>query len=132
LSAQGYNATNAGFMGNSTTSVGVVVDLGTFYNINDVTGPIVYGMTALRLFYPDATTLVVILPYQNNLLMFPASTTDYDKFFAEAGAASTDEEKRAAYTNFLSVVFAQAQYADNRGNKISTFKDFYNKNFTGG
>ena len=59
----------------------MLVDLGENYNINQVTGPIIYGMTALRINYPDAATLVVIVPYGQNLLMFPASAADYDELF---------------------------------------------------
>lgn len=132
LNAQGYNATKVGFLDQGKTQIGVLVDLGESYNINQVSGPIVYGMTALRLNYPDATTLVVIVPYQNNLLMFPASTGDYDAFYQAIGAAQTDDEKKTAYGDFLNKVFANSQYVDRNGNKISNFKDFYNKNFSGG
>lgn len=132
LNAQGYNATRVGFLDDAKKQVGVLVDLGDSYNINQVTGPIIYGMTALRLNYPDATTLVVIIPYQQNLLMFPASAAEYDDFFKAISAAQTDDAKKAASTSFLTKVYAAAQYVDRDGNKISNFKDFYDKNFTGG
>jgi hypothetical protein len=132
LSAQGYKALKAGYVDSAKTAVGVVVDLGTSYNINQVTGPIIYGMTALRINYPDAKTLIVFIPYQENMLVFPAAATDYDNFAKALGAAKTDDDKRTAITDFLRVVFGKAQYMDRNGNPISTFKDFYNKNFTGG
>jgi hypothetical protein len=132
LNAQGYNATRAGFIDEAKTQAAVLVDMGEGFNINQITGPIVYGMTALRTNYPDATTLVVVIPYGENLLMFPAGATAYDSFFAAVGAAQNDAEKQTAYNNFLTQVFGQAAYVDREGNRISNFKDFYNKNFTGG
>jgi hypothetical protein len=132
LNAQGYNASRAGYLDQAKTQVAVLVNLGDSFNINQVTGPIVYGMTALRTNYPDATTLVVVIPYGENLLMFPAASTAYDSFFTAVGAAQTAADKQTAYTNFLTQVFADSAYVDRNGNRISTFKDFYNKNFTGG
>lgn len=132
LSAQGYKALKAGWIDNAKTTAGVVVDLGTSYNINDIAGPIIYGTTALRVNYPDAKTLMVFIPYQENMLVFPAAATDYDNFLKATAAAKTDGDKRTAVTDFLRVVFSKAVYVDRNGNPISTFKDFYNKNFTGG
>ncbi|MCC7163121.1 MAG: hypothetical protein IT331_11545 [Anaerolineae bacterium] len=132
LSAQGYQATRVGFLDQAKSQIGVLVDLGDSYNINQVTGPIVYGMTALRMNYPDAATLVVIVPFKENLLMFPASASAYDSYYQAIGAAKSDDDKKAASSDFLNKVFANAQYVDRNGNKLSTFKDFYNKNFMGG
>lgn len=132
LSGQGYKATKAGYMDSAKTAVGVVVDLGASFNINQVTGPIIYGMTALRLNYPQAKSLYVLIPYQGNLLVFPATAADYDTFAKALSAAKTSEEKNTVLTNFLSVVFGKAAYVDQNGKPISSFKDFYNKNFTGG
>lgn len=132
LAAQGINATKVGFIDAEKKSVAVLVDLGASFNINDVTNPIIYGMTALRINYPQATTLVVIVPYQTNLLMFSAANDEYDNLTKALAAAKTEEDKKTAFTDFLSVVFGKAAYVDRNGNKISTFKDFYNKNFTGG
>ena len=53
-------------------------------------------------------------------------------YFRAISAAQSDDEKRVASTNFLTKVYAGAQYVDRNGNKLSTFKDFYDKNFTGG
>lgn len=131
LNAQGYNATRVSLLDEAKTQVGVLVNLGENYNINQVTGPIIYGMTALRINYPNVSTLVVIVPYGQNLLMFPASAADYDSYFQAITAAQSDDEKRAASSNFLTRVYAAAQYVDRNGNKLSTFKDFYDKNFTG-
>ncbi len=132
MQGQGYNASKAGYLDSAKTTVAVLVDLGTSFNINQVTGPIIYGMTALRINYPQATTLVVIIPYQNNLLMFPATSAEYDNLSKQLAAAPDDKAKNTAFTNFLSLVFGKAAYVDRNGNPISTFKDFYNKNFTGG
>lgn len=132
LSGQGYNATQAGYIDPEKTTVGVLVDLGDSYNINDVSGPIIYGMNALQTNYPQATTLVVVIPYSTNLLMFPASVTEYQDLGKALAAAKTDAEKQAAYTSFLTLVFAKAAYVDRNGTRISDFKDFYNKNFSGG
>lgn len=132
LSGQGYKALKAGYVDSGKTVAGVVVDLGTSYSINEVTGPIIYGMTALRINYPEAKTLVVFIPYQQNMLVFPAATTDYDTMLKALAAAKTEEDKQTALKNFLSVVFAKASYVDHNGKPISNFKDFYNKNFTGG
>ncbi|MBI4672543.1 MAG: Ig-like domain-containing protein [Chloroflexi bacterium] len=132
LSAQGYKALKAGWIDAAKTTAGVVVDLGTSYNINDIAGPIIYGTTALRANYPEAKTLMVFIPYQENMLVFPAAASDYDNFVKAAAAAKSDEEKRTAVLDFLRVVFGKAVYVDRNGKPISTFKDFYNKNFTGG
>lgn len=132
LSAQGLNATRVGYLDQAKSRVGVLVDLGESYNINQVTAPIIYGMTALRINYPDAQTLVVVVPYGQNLLMFPATAAQYDSFFQAISAAQTDDAKRAASSAFLTQVYTGAQYVDRNGNKISNFKDFYDKNFTGG
>lgn len=132
LQSQGVNATKANYLDAAKTQVGVLVDLGASYNINQVSSPIVLGMTALRLNYPQATTLVVIIPYETNLLMFPATTTEYDAFTKQLSAATTDAAKKTVFTNFLTVVFAKSAYVDRSGKPISTFKDFYDKNFTGG
>ncbi len=131
LNAQGYDASRAGYLDEAKTQVAVLVNLGEGFNVGQVTGPIVYGMTALRLNYPDATTLVVVIPYGENLLMFPASSAAYDSFFTALNAAQTAADKQTAYNNFLTKVFADSAYVDRNGNRISTFKDFYNKNFTG-
>lgn len=132
LSAQGYKALKAGYMDSAKTTAAVVVDLGASYNINQVTGPIIYGMTALRINYPDAKTLAVLIPYQENLLFFSASATDFNAMLQALNAAKTEDEKKAAFQSFLSIVFAQSSYIDRNGKPISNFKDFYNKNFTGG
>lgn len=132
LSAQGLNATRVGYLDQAKSQVGVLVDLGESYNINQVTAPIIYGMTALRINYPDAQTLVVVVPYGQNLLMFPATAAQYDSFFQAISAAQTDDAKRAASSAFLTQVYGGAQYVDRNGNKISNFKDFYDKNFSGG
>jgi len=132
LSAQGYNATKVGFIDEAKTSVAVLIDLGASYNLSQISGPIIYGMTALRINYPEATTLVVVIPYQENLLMFPATSAEYDALGKAIAAAKTDAEKQTAFTNFLTLVFAKAAYVDRNGKPISTFKDFINKNFTGG
>ena len=132
LSAQGYKALKAGYADASKTVAGVVIDLGSSYTINQVTGPIIYGMTALRINYPDAKTLVVFIPYQENMLVFPAATTDFDSLLKALAAAKTEDDKKLAFQDFLSIVFAKASYVDRNGKPISTFKDFYNKNFTGG
>lgn len=132
LSGQGYKALKAGYLDAGKTVAGVVVDLGTSYGINEVTSPIIYGMTALRINYPDAKTLVVFIPYQENMLVFPAASTEYDTMLKALGAAKTEDDKQTAFKNFLTVVFAKASYVDRNGKPISNFKDFYNKNFTGG
>ncbi|HZQ10063.1 MAG TPA: invasin domain 3-containing protein [Anaerolineae bacterium] len=132
LSAQGLTATKVGYLGNDKSIVGVIVDLGDSYTVNDLGAPIVYGMTALRINYPDATTLVVYVPYQTNLLRFTSSTTQYDALLQALDAAKTQDDKDAALTDFLGKVFAQSAYVDQSGKQLSTFKDFYNKNFTGG
>lgn len=132
LSAQGFTATEVGYLDDAKKAVGVLIDLGADPNINDVPAPIVYGMTALRLFYPDATTLAVIIPYQNNFLVFPAGVSDYDAFSQQLSAAKSDAEKKAAYDGFLAKVLQQAALVDENGNRVSTFKDFYNKNFGAG
>lgn len=132
LVAQGYNATKVGYIDDAKTQVAVLVNLDAGYNINAVSEPIIYGMTALRTNYPEATTLVVIIPYQENLLMFPATTTEYDSLGASIATAKTDTDKQTAFRSFLQLVFAKAAYVDHNGTSISTFKDFYNKNFTGG
>lgn len=132
LKGQGLNATRVAYLDDAKTTVGVLIDLGTTYNINAVSGPIIYGMTALRTNYPDAKTLVVIVPYQQNLLMFPATAAEFDNLGTQIAAAKTDADKNAAFTAFLTLVFGKADYVDHNGNKISTFKDFYNKNFSGG
>lgn len=132
LQGQGINATKAGYLDNAKTTVAVLVDLGATFNINQVANPIILGMTALRINYPEAKTLVVIIPYQTNLLMFPATAQEYDGMAAKVSAAQNSTEKNTAFTNFLSLVFSKAAYVDRNGTPISTFKDFYNKNFTGG
>jgi hypothetical protein len=132
LSGQGYKALKAGYVDAAKTTAGVVVDLGASYNINQVTGPIIYGMTALRINYPEAKTLVVFVPYQENMLVFPAASTDFDAMLKALAAAKTEDDKKTAFQNFLSIVFAKASYVDRNGKPISNFKDFYNKNFTGG
>lgn len=132
LSSQGVTATKVGYIDSTKTSVAVLVDLGSSFTINDLAAPIIYGMTALRLNYPTATTLVVIVPYQNNLLMFPATSGEYDNLSKALDAAKTQDDKKTVFTDFLALVFGKSQYVDHNGNKISTFKDFYNKNFTGG
>jgi hypothetical protein len=66
------------------------------------------------------------------MLVFPATTTEYDTMLKALGAAKTEDDKKTAFQNFLSVVFAKASYVDRNGKPISNFKDFYNKNFTGG
>lgn len=132
LSAHGYNATKAGFIDDAKTQAAVLIDLGSSYDINAVSAPIIYGMTALRMNYPDAKTLVVIIPYQNNLLMFPATTAEYDSLSGAISKATSDTEKQAAFQSFLKTVFGKAAYVDRNGNTISTFKDFVNKNFLGG
>lgn len=132
LGAQGYNATKVGYIDDAKTQVAVLVDLGAEYNINQVSGPIIYGMTALRSNYPTATTLVVIIPYQTNLLMFPATSAEFDGLADDIATAASDTDKASAFTAFLQLVFAKAAYVDRNGTPISTFKDFYNKNFTGG
>lgn len=131
LSGQGYKALKAGYMDSANTAAGVVIDLGASYNLNQVTGPIIYGMTALRINYPTAKTLAVILPYQENMLVFPAATSDFDAMLKELGAAKTDDDKKAAFQSFLTLVFGKAAYVDRNGKTISNFKDFVNKNFTG-
>ena len=132
LSAQGYKATKAGYIDAGKTAAGVIIDLGSSYSMNDVTGPIIYGMTALRLNYPEAKTLAVFIPYQQNMLAFPVATTEYDKLLQQMATAKSEEDKKTIVTNFLTVVFNKATYMDRNGNPISSFKDFYNKNFTGG
>lgn len=132
LSSQGVNATKVAYLDQAKTTVAVLVDLGTSFKANDLTSPIIYGMAALRLYYPQATTLVVIVPYQTNLLMFPAASDEYDSLTKSLSSAKTEDDKKTAFTNFLSLVFGKSVYVDRNGNKISTFKDFYNKNFTGG
>lgn len=132
LSAQGYKALKAGWVDSAKTVAGVVVDLGASYNINEITGPIIHGTTALRVNYPDAKTLVVFIPYRENMLVFPATASEYDNFITAASAAKDDTEKRAAVVDYLRVIFGKAAYVDRNGKPISTFKDFYNKNFTGG
>lgn len=132
MATQGLKATNVGMMGQDPNSVGVVVDLGSSFTANDLAAPIIYGMTALRTNYPKATNLAVVVPYQANLLIFSASSDDYDGLVADLGAAQTDDDKKTAFTDFLTVVFGQSSYVDRNGNRISTFKDFYNKDFGGG
>lgn len=132
MATQGLKATNVGMMGQDPNSVGVVVDLGSSFTVNDLAEPIIYGMTALRTNYPKATNLAVVVPYQANLLIFAASSGDYDGLVADLGAAQTDDDKKTAFTDFLTVVFGQSSYVDRNGNRISTFKDFYNKDFGGG
>lgn len=132
MATQGLKATNVGMMGQDPNSVGVVVDLGSSFTANDLAAPIIYGMTALRTNYPKAMNLAVVVPYQANLLIFSASSDDYDGLVADLGAAQTDDDKKTAFTDFLTVVFGQSSYVDRNGNRISTFKDFYNKDFGGG
>lgn len=131
LSGQGLKATKVDYLDAAKTTVGVLIDLGTTYNINEVSSPIVYGMTALRTNYPNATTLVVIVPYQNNLLMFPATSAEYDNLGTQVSSAKTDDDKNAAFMSFLQLVFAKSAYVDHNGTPISSFKDFYDKNFSG-
>ncbi len=131
LGGQGYKALKAGYMDSAKTAAGVVIDLGASYNLNQVTGPIIYGMTALRINYPEAKTLAVIIPYQENMLIFPAAVGDFDALLKELAAAKTDDDKKAAFQSFLGVVFGKAAYVDRNGKTISNFKDFVNKNFTG-
>lgn len=132
LQGLGVNATKAGYVDTAKTTVAVLVDLGDNFKINDVTTPIIYGMTALRLNYPTATTLVVMIPYQTNVLMFPATSAEYDKLTADLNAAQDQTAKQTAFTNFLTLVFGKSVYVDRNGKPISSFKDFYNKNFMGG
>jgi len=132
LNAQGYKALKAGWVDQAKTAAGVVVDLGASYDINEIAGPIVAGSIVLRVNYPDAKTLMVFIPYQENMLVFPAAASEVDSFLKASAAAKSDTEKRAAAVEFLKVVFSKAKYVDRNGNPISTFKDFYNKNFTGG
>ncbi len=132
LSAQGLKATKVGFLGNDQKTVGVMIDLGDSYGLNDLSAPIVYGMTALRSNYPDATTLVVYIPYQTNLLRFTSSTAQYDDLLKALGAAKTQDDKDTAFVNFLTKVFGQSAYVDQNGKQLSNFKDFQNQNFSGG
>ncbi len=73
-----------------------------------------------------------MIPYQGNYLIFPASTSDYDALGEALGAAQDQSAKQSAFNTFLSKVYADAVYVDKNGNQISSFKDFFNKNFTGG
>lgn len=132
LKGKGYNATKVGYLDAAKTTVGVLIDLGTEYNINQVTDPIIDGMTGLAIYYPDAKTIVVIIPYQSNLLMFPSTLADYEALYQVLSTSKSDAERKDAFTNFMTQVFAKAAYVDANGKRISTFKDFYNKNFSGG
>ncbi len=132
LQGQGQNATKAGYIDSAKTTVAVLIELEDFTNVNQLSNPILLGLTALRINYPEATTYVVIVPYQSNLLMFPATKTEYDTMYKNVTAATTQEAKSTAYVNFLTIVFGKSAYVDRNGKPISSFKDFYNKNFTGG
>lgn len=131
LNSQGLNATKAGYIDSAKKTVAVIIDLGDSFGVNQLSAPIIYGMTALRSNYPDATTLVVVVPYQNNYLMFPATSTEYGALGTAISKSKTEAEKQTAFTNFLTLVFNKSTYVDNAGKQISSFKDFANKNFTG-
>lgn len=132
LAAQSYSAVKAGYIDDTKTSAAVIVDLGSTYDINDVRLPILYGMIALRTYYPDATTLAVMIPYQNDYFVFPSLSGDYDKFEADMNAATTDADKKKVIQDYLDVIYNEADVIDSEGNVKSSYKDFYNKNFGGG
>jgi hypothetical protein len=132
LSGQGYKASQVSYVDEAKTAVGVLVDLGSDFDIDAVTGPILYGMLALRLNYPDAATLVVYIPYNGNYLVFPATAAEFDTFSDAMDAATTDQDRDTAIQNFINIVVPKAKYIDRNGRTISTFSDFYDKEFTGG
>ncbi len=132
LQGQGQNATKVGYLDNAKTTVAVVIEIENFTNVNQLSNPILLGLTALRINYAEATTYVVMVPYQSNVLMFPATKTEYDTMYKNVTTATTQDAKSAAYVDFLTIVFGKSVYVDRNGKPISNFKDFYNKNFTGG
>lgn len=132
MAGQGYKATKAAYLSEDHKSAAIALDLGTSYDINEIPLPIIYGMTALRSFFTDATTLAVIIPYQQNFLYLQSTAQQYDDLSSKLGAAADDSAKKTAFNDYLSAVFAQSSLVDRNGNRVSAFKDFYNKNFTGG
>lgn len=131
LSGKGLQATEAGFMDADKTTAGVLIDLGSSYNVNQLVPPIVYGMAALRIEYSDAKNLVVLVPYKNNLIYLPATAQEYDTYSRALVDAATTADKDKVHQNFVLQVMNNGSYIDRQGKRISTFKDFYNQNFTG-
>lgn len=132
MATQGYQASDAGFMDDAKTSAGVLVELEEPFTLNDIAGAVVYGTTALRMYYPTAQTYAVVIPYQGNYLILPASKSAYDALANDIEAAQTEEDENMAFEKYLTTVFNAAVVVDANGNRLDTFKNFYNKNFTGG
>jgi len=131
LQTQGLTATDVEFTDTAKTTVVVVIDLGTSFDINSIEAPVLYGLSALREFYPNATKLGVIIPYQSNYLVFPSSSAQFDAFAAALNAATTDADKNTVFENYLGLIFNQSALLGAQGNTVSSFKDFYNKSFGG-
>lgn len=132
IAAHGYTAVRAGYIDNTKKAAAVIVDLGSTYDINDVGPPILYGLIALRAYYPEASTLAVMIPYQEDYIVFPSSTDDYDQFKKDIEAATTEPDKRKVIDDYLGVIYGQSDVIDAEGNVKSSYKDFYNKHFGGG
>lgn len=129
LDSRGYKATNVGFADSAKTIAAVVLDLGTKVDVNSLGNPILYGLVALRQFYPTATKIAVMIPYQGNTFVFPSTAADFDAFGDKLDAAKTDAQKSTVIDDYLKQILGDSTLVDSNGNVVSSFNNFYDKNF---
>ncbi len=130
LCSRGYKPVAIGFSDKQKTQAEVDIELKSDFKPNQIGGPVLFGLTALRQYYPNATDLYVVIPYQSNYLVFSAAAAEFDAFEAKLKDADATTTVNTIQ-NYVSEVVNRGQYVDSRGNVINSFGDFMNKKFGG-
>lgn len=126
LAGQGYKVLYVEY--NKTEAYAwVLLDLGEYFDTEDLAWAVLYGCATLRDNYPNASKLGVAVLYEGMYgLVFPVKATDVDQVVAAVKAAKGDRSKiNAALQRFFNLAFNNAVVIDARTGKVlGKVKDF--------